>query len=249
MKVITIANQKGGVGKTTTTVNLAHGLAQRGKVVVMFDLDAQGNAATCFGVEPADDLHRLILRNEPLRNVVTQVRKRLWLIRSNGSTELVNRALITTDYREYVLRDIIRDDIPRADYVLLDTAPSRSMLNTNAHHAADEVIIPAKLDHLALIGVAQETETLKIVRQHGHEVDVLAILPTFFDKITKETELNYRRLAERFGNLVLPAVPASTRLREASRKGKTAWEYLDPSRHSEILKAYERLIERVLEGA
>jgi chromosome partitioning protein len=246
MKVIAIANQKGGVGKTTTAVNLAHGLARHGHTVVVFDLDSQGNAATCFGVEPAGALHRLIVRGESLRDVAIQVRERLWLIRSDGSTERVKQTLVSMDYREYVLQNVMTSI--RADYVILDTSPSRDLLTTNAHHAAGEVIVPVKLNHLALVGVAQEVETIKNVQQHGHDVQVLAILPTFFDQVTKETELNYHRLVEQLGSLVLPAVPVSTRLREAARKGKTIWEYLRPNRDGRVLEAYERLMERVIEG-
>jgi chromosome partitioning protein len=117
-------------------------------------------------------------------------------------------------------------------------------MHDNAHHAASEIIIPAAVDHLALVGVAQEFETLKLIRAHGHAVEVTAVLPTFFDSVTNESAINLRKLAEAFGSLVLPAVPRTTRLREAPAYGRTIWEHL-PATHP-ACTAYRHLTERVL---
>ena len=244
MRTIAIANQKGGVGKTTTAVTLAHDLTRRGYRVVLVDLDAQGNVASCFGLAPSPGLFRLLLDLATLDDVLVEARPSLWLLAGDASTAKLKTVLAAESYRETILAEALRP--LNTDYVILDTGPSRDLLHDNAHHAADEIIIPVGLDHLALIGVAQELETLKIVREHGHPVEITAILPTFWDATTNESATNLRRLVETFGDMVLPAIPRTTRLREAPALGRTLWEYL-PEKHP-AYQAYEILTRRVLNG-
>jgi chromosome partitioning protein len=244
MRTIAIANQKGGVGKTTTAVTLAHALAQRGHRVVLVDLDAQGNAASCFGRTPFPALYHLLLGLTPLEDLLYEVRPSLWLLASDASTAKLKTIMAAESYRETLLARALRP--VEADFVILDTGPSRDLLHDNAHHAAGEVIIPVGVDHLALIGVAQELETLNVVREHGHPLEVTAILPTFWDATTIESAVNLQKLAETFGDLVLPAVPRTTRLREAPALGRTLWEHL-AEKHP-ATRAYHRLTRRVLDG-
>lgn len=244
MPTIAIANQKGGVGKTTTAVTLAHDLARKGHSVVLVDLDAQGNAAPCLGLAPAPGLYKLMLGLAPVEDLLVEARPSLWLITGDASTAKLKMILAAEPYRETLLAKALQPIA--ADYVILDTGPSRDLLHDNAHHAANAIIVPVGLDHLALIGVAQELETLKVVREHGRPVEVLAILPTFWDATTIESAVNLRRLVETFGDLVLPAVPRTTRLREAPALGRTLWEHL-PENHP-ACQAYARLTRRVLNG-
>ncbi len=245
MRVLAIANQKGGVGKTTTAVTLAHDLARKGHTTVLVDLDAQGNAAACLGLSPAPGLYKLLLGLTPLDELLTEARPGLWFLASDASTAKVKMALAAEPYRESILAKALTP--LEADFCLLDCGPSRDLLHDLAHHAAGEVVIPTACDHLSLAGVKQELDSLQLVQEHGHKVACLAVLPTFYDTVTTESQTNLRRLVDAFGPLVLPAIPRATRLREAPAAGLTLWEYLSDGHPA--CKAYGFLTERVLEGA
>lgn len=244
-RTIAIANQKGGVGKTTTAVSLAHDLARRGYSVILADLDAQGNCSACFGLAPTPGLYRLLLGDVALPDVLQEVRPGLQLLASDSSTARLKVALAGEAYREGILAQAL-EDAP-ADFVILDTSPGRDLLHDMAHHAAGEIVAAVALDHLALVGVTQELETLQTVREHGHACELVAILPTFWDPVTIESRVNLQRLVDTFGALVLPAVPRTTRLREAPALGLTIWEHL-PGDHGAVT-AYTRLVERILDHA
>lgn len=242
MNIIVIANQKGGVGKTTTAVALAHRFALDEYTTVLIDLDSQGNAAPCLGLSPQPGLIKLMSGFANWQEVLTEARENLWFLPSDVRTAELKLTLVSKRYREMVLSALL-DKLPSADVVVIDTGPGRDIMHENAHHAADKVIIPVAVDHLALIGVAQEFETLQEIREHGHSIKVTAVLPTFYDRVTNESYNNLALLADRFGTLVMPAVPKTVRLREAPAYGKTVWEYLGEKHEARI--AYERLYERV----
>lgn len=244
MRIIAVANQKGGVAKTTTAVTLAHDLARKGYRVILVDLDAQGNVAPCFGLTPSPGLYNFLLHLKPMEELLVEVRPSLWLLPGDASTAKLKIILAAESYREtFLARALQQAD---ADFVILDTGPSRDVLHDNAHHAATEVVVPVGLDHLALIGVMQELDSLKAVREHQHPVEVIAILPTFWDATTRESTINLQQLVETFGDLVLPAVPRTTRLREAPALGLTLWEHLADGHPAS--QAYQHLTRRVLHG-
>ena len=241
-RIIAIANQKGGVAKTTTAITLAHGLARRGFTVCLVDLDAQGNASVGLGLAPTPGLSRLLSGRADLAEVLIEARPDLWLLPSDTTTADLKNELAGRAFREHILARALAGIT--ADYIVIDTGPSRDLLHTMAALAADEVIIPAALDHLALVGVAQQIDSLGEVRENGHPLEIAAILPTFYDAVTKESATNLQHLASTYGDLVLPAVPRTTRLREAPAYGQTLWEYLAPGHPAWV--AYEGLIRRVL---
>lgn len=241
-RCIAIANQKGGVGKTTTAVSLAHDLARRGHSVLLVDLDAQGNASAALGLAPMPGLYRLLIAGDPLAEVIGEARPGLWILPSDGSTAKLKLSLAGEPYREALLARAL--DGAQQDFIILDTGPSRDLLHDLAHGAAGEVVAPVACDHLALVGVAQELQTLEAVRAHGHTIEMLAIIPTFWDSTTKESRYNLQKLADTFGALVLPAVPRTTKLREAPALGRTVWEHLPEGHGARV--AYTRLTERVL---
>lgn len=243
-KVFVFANQKGGVGKTTGACALAHRLAMLGHVVVLIDVDPQGNAASHLGLEPTPAISSWLM-GAVAESVAREARPNLWLIpngpKANGGPDLT-AYLYSVSHRETFLARRL-DEITGADYIILDTGPSRGILQDNAHYAAHEVICPTELDHLALIGVNQELEIINEVRKFGHALTLTAIQPTMWDPITRESQYNLGLLVEQFQDLVVRAVPRATCVRESAGHGKTVWEYLHAGHP--VLDAYEALIGRV----
>ena len=248
MVTIAIANQKGGVGKTTTAVNLAHGLAIRGKEVLLADADPQGHCAVFLGRPQEPGMFDLLVAEAPLRDVVrTTGRSRLWLLPGNkrSSTAAVvleaERAGIDTLRR--VLAGRFNESAP--DYIILDTPPSIGAggLQEMALFAADFVLIPVAVDFAAVVGALQLAETMK--RLGGWQGGILGVLPTFYDERTRESQENLEELRQRFGELVLPIIHRATVLRECSATGKTIFELAPKSRAAE---EYARLVWEVLDG-
>jgi chromosome partitioning protein len=231
---ITIANQKGGVGKTTTAVNLAHGLVMQGKKVLLIDLDPQGQCATILGLKPEPGAFNLLVAEMPMSKVIRATDRRDLLIilgdRKTATAQTVlnvQRAPISYTQSK-IVPQAIRDGI---DYVVLDTSPSVGELQEQALWAADGVLVPCAVDYLASDGVFNIAVTLK--RLHD-EFDwkgrILGILPTFYDSVTRESKATLQDLQKRFGSLMLPAIHRATVLRECAVDGKTIFELAPDSR-------------------
>jgi chromosome partitioning protein len=223
LKIISFANQKGGVGKTTSAVTLADGLARQGRRTLLVDLDPQGHIAFAFGLKKTPGLYRWICQDEPLEKVIVNVRKDLDIIPGDKFTEKVKRQITLSDFRETILADKLASS--SYDFVLMDMAPSLDVLHINGLVASDWVIIPTRLDAMAVDGVKEILLTVAEVSERGHPFDGYSILPTFFDRITRETLLQFQEVVRAFGLHVLPPVPQDTRAREAPAYGKTLWEY------------------------
>lgn len=259
MKTITIAvaNQKGGVGKTTTAVTVAAGLAQQGYKTLLIDLDSQGNVADSFGLEAGNDLYRLLLPglSEPLvRVVMASGRSNLDLVRADKSTVPLKLALAGAQFREQVLANALA----RTDYdlIFIDCPPSVDLFQTAALVAADYLLVPTQLDQLAVKGVRDVIQSLAAIHQAGHTKCSLAgVIPTFFDRVTSETQDQLYHLARVFKKKVLPPIPRDTKCREATRLGQTLWEYAPTSRalqgidngNGKPLGGYFQLLERISE--
>ncbi|MCX6055438.1 MAG: ParA family protein [Chloroflexi bacterium] len=223
MKVFAFANQKGGVGKTTTAVTLADGLSRMKVRTLLVDLDPQGHVALSFGLEKSPGLYRLVCLDESLSQVKITVRPNLDLITSDKQTEKVKRQITLADFSENILSDILRD--APYDAVLLDMAPSLDVLHINGLIAADWVVIPTRLDALAVDGVKEILTTLGEITRSGHRYLGYSILPTFFDRTTRETLIQFQELTKTFVEHIWPPIPQDTRVRETAAFGKTIWEY------------------------
>jgi len=225
--IVTVANQKGGVGKTTTVITLAHGLALQGYRTLVVDLDPQGDLAYALGLEPQPGLKRLISDGEPLARLVQPARENLDILPGDRMTDKAKRHLISMNLRDYVLADALH----AADYalVLLDCAPSLDVLHVNALIASDWLLVPAQCEQLANRGVHKTLETLVAVRRVSH-CQVFGILPTFYERVTSETHLQLGQLVDTFGKLILPPIPKDVRLKECPSYGKTIWEYAPTTR-------------------
>ncbi|MBI9051181.1 MAG: ParA family protein [Anaerolineaceae bacterium] len=223
MHIISFANQKGGVGKTTTAVTLSHGLARLGKKVLLVDLDPQGHVAFSLGFDKQPGLYRLICENAKIKDVILNARENFDILPSDKFTEKVKRHITLSDFRESILLDLFEKT--KYDFILLDLAPSLDVLHLNGLVASDWVMIPTRLDALAVDGVNEILSTMGEIRKQGYPFLGYSILPTFFDRTTRETLVQLKELVQHFGPKVMPPIPQDTRVRESVAYGKTLWEY------------------------
>lgn len=246
-KTITIANQKGGVGKTTTAVNLAHGLVLEGKRVLLVDLDPQGQCATILGLKQEPGVFNLLVAEQPLTQVTrTTDRQNLVVVLGNSKTSTaqtlisVQRSPVSYTYEKIVL-PASEDNY---DYLIIDTPPSVGELQVQSLWASDGVLIPCSVDYLASDGVFSIIETLdRIGQEFDWKGSVLGILPTFYDNVTRESKATLRDLHDNFDQLVLRKIHRATIPRECAVEGKTIYELAPTSRAA---KQYSRLVESVL---
>jgi chromosome partitioning protein len=231
---LAILNQKGGTGKTTTAVNLAAGVAERGHDVLLVDTDAQGNVGASLGIRGDKTLYHVIVEGADPTQVAVPVRKHLDVITADATLAAAEIWLARqdVDVRSRVVsqRLNLMQVTRRYAYVVLDCGPSLNLLNQNALTYADEVIIPVTCDYLALVGVKQVLKTIKDVEKHlGHAVRISAVLPTFFDGRTRLAREAYTTLRGHFRQKCLDPIRHNTRLAEAPANRKTIFEYAPDS--------------------
>jgi chromosome partitioning protein len=247
---LAILNQKGGTGKTTTAINLAAGIADRGYDVLLVDLDAQGNVGASLGVRGERTLYHLITQEppSPADEIVVPVRKHLDVITSDATLAAAEVWLARRDHdRDRVLSERLSTLKGRYQYVVLDCGPSLSLLNQNALTFADEVMIPVSCDYLALVGVKQVLRTLKDVDKHlGHTVRIAGVVPTFFDARTRLAREAVETLEGYFKDRLYEPIRRSTRLAEAPSHRQSIFEYAPDSPGAED---YRRLVDRFVANA
>lgn len=244
---ITVANQKGGVGKTTTAVSLAHGLVLAGKRVLLVDLDPQGQCASILGLRQESGPFNLLVSEQPASQVVRSTdREDLFVILGDKKTATaqmvlsIQRSPITFTH-DRLLPSVYRDNF---DYLILDTSPSVGELQVQALWAADGVLIPCAVDYLASDGVFNIIATLDSLRtDFNWKGKILGILPTFYDDVTRESRATLKDLRGRFKDLLLDPIYRATILRECPVEGKTIFE-LGPE--SRAARQYGALVQYVL---
>lgn len=229
MNTIAILNQKGGVGKTTTAVTLAHGLAMSGYRTLLVDLDPQGNVADSLGIDKGGMLYALLVDGwvEP----VSSGRENLDVILSDKTTVEAKTILAGRPFREMALKQALDELSGQYDVCVLDTAPGADVLQVAAFVAADKFLIPVSLSHLAVVGASDALATAASLRQvGGFAGDFLGVLPTLWERSTSESHTQLEVLARSFASLVYPPIPQDTKAREAAAHGQTLWEYAPKSR-------------------
>ena len=232
MITISVGNQKGGVGKTTTAVALGQYFARRGKRVLIVDLDAQGHVAESLGVDKSGGLFRLICQGLAVKQVAQNVREDLDIIPNDHTAEQVKAFAAQSDFRAYILAQAL-GEAGEYDVVFLDMPPSTDVLHVAALVASDYLLVPAIMDHLALTGVMTIIQTARALAKYPNVTPpvLLGVLPTLFERMTTETRENVAHLAEALGDVryLLPPIPRDTKVREASSYGQTIWEYAPKS--------------------
>ncbi|HWQ23487.1 MAG TPA: ParA family protein, partial [Gaiellaceae bacterium] len=248
-KVIALANQKGGVAKTTTTLNLGVALKELGHRVLLVDLDPQGNLTMSQGMNP-DAIERsmfdVLVHRIPISDVIHTVEVDIAVSSIDlAGAELALSALIG---RERALEKALVEVRGRYDFVLVDTPPSLGLLTINAFVAADSVIVPVQCEYLSLRGLVQLENTLAMVRENlNPHVRVEGIVPTMYDGRTLHAREAIEILEEHFGDLVFQTrIRKTVRYAEAPVKGSSVLRY-DPS--GPAAQAYRDLAKEVLDGA
>ena len=194
---------------------------------LLVDLDPQGHVAFALGMEKKPGLFQLICLEETLKHVVINARPNLDILPSDKRTEKVKRQIAVSDFRETILSEMLRKG--SYDVTLIDMAPSLDVLHINGLVASDFVVIPTRLDALAIDGVKEILLTMGEVAQRGYPFQGYSILPTFFDRTTRETLTQFKEITRAFRNRVWPPIPQDTRVRELAAYGKTLWEYAGDS--------------------
>jgi chromosome partitioning protein len=258
-RVITVANQKGGVGKTTTTVNMAAALAFHGLRVLVIDLDPQGNASTALGVEHGigtPSVYDVLLAGQNLAEVIVPVDAIPGLFCAPATIDLAGAELELSSQvaREYRAQRALTAylDSPHAagqpvDYVLLDCPPSLGLLTLNALVAARELLIPIQCEYYALEGLAQLVNTVEMVQSYLNEtMQITTVLLTMYDSRTRLADQVAQEVRNHFGGLVLDAmIPRSVRVSEAPGFGQTVMTYDPGSRGAAgYLQAARQLAQR-----
>jgi chromosome partitioning protein len=243
MRRIAVFLSKGGVGKTTTAVHLAAGLAQRGARVLLVDTDTQGQAGVLLGVRPAAGLAEIMTVRLRPELATFQARERLWLLAGGQGLANVKRMIARKDpYGEDTLAEALSSLEGQYDYIILDTSPGWDTLNINVLFYAREVLTPVSLEALTLHSLLGFQENLTTIQRYRSELTFPYILPTFLDGRVKKSKELLEQLHAHYSSQLCSPIRYSAKLSQAAGLGKTIFEYAPRSPGAED---YLHLVEKV----
>lgn len=257
-QIIAIANQKGGVGKTTTTFSLGVALAKQGKKVLLIDADPQGDLTTCMGYYNQDDLQNTIgtLMSDTIQdkeinieNAILNHKEGIDLIPSNLDLSALEMSLVNAMSREFTLKNAIRNVENKYDYILIDCMPSLGMITINALACSDKVIIPVQGEYLAAKGMGHLLKTVsKVHKQINPNLKIGGVLLTLVDKRTNLSNEVRDTLEKNYGQYVKifdTEIPKAVNTAKSSSTGKSIFEF---DKNSRVADAYKNLAKEVLEN-
>lgn len=248
-KIFSVTNQKGGVGKTTTGINLAHSLAQYGQRVLLVDLDPQGNASSGSGIDRDTQqytVYEVLMDPSAIRNAVLITRSGYDIVASNRELSGALVELVNAQHREFRLREALHSVRDQYDFILIDCPPALDLLTVNALSASDAVIIPMQCEYFALEGLTELVGTIRKIRETlNPNLSIEGLLRTLYDGRNSLTLEVSTQLKNHFGDKVYSTIiPRNVRLAEAPSYGKPALEY---DKRSKGARAYLALANEVLE--
>ena len=249
-KIVSIANQKGGVGKTTTSINLSTILAKKGKKVLMIDADPQGNASSGVGIdkEIEESVYDILINDTEIKDVVKKTNiKNLFICPSNINLAGAEVELVSVMSREYRLKeklDLVKDEY---DYIIIDCPPSLGLITLNAFTASDSVLIPVQCEYYALEGLGQLINTINLVKKHlNRNIDIEGALLTMYDIRTNLSNQVVKEVKKYFNDKVYKnVIPRNVKLSEAPSYGMPITVY-DP--RSKGAKSYEKFVKEFLKN-
>ena len=250
-KIIAIANQKGGVGKTTTSINLSAGLSYLGKRVLLVDLDQQGNASQGIGAKMSfDDLttYDALFGDEKIKDCIkTLKRPPLDILPANINLAGADLEMVRMENRESVLKNALNEIRDDYDFIIIDCPPSLGLLNTNALTAADSVLIPVQCEYYALEGVTQLLQTIRLTQKRFNpRLRIEGVLLTMYDARTNLSAEVGQEVRKHFKEKAYRAyIPRNVKLSEAPSAGLSIYDY---DMHCEGARAYVALTREVLDN-
>jgi chromosome partitioning protein len=230
---IAVANQKGGVGKTTTAISIAHGLALRDCHVLLVDFDPQGQCATSLAISPEAGVFNVLVNpNSGMHQWIRDTTRTGFNLLPGDRSTATAQIVINAENRPIdVVRQLFESITKEYDCIIFDTAPSVGGIQERAIYAADLVLIPSATEFLSIDGLAQMMELLAVLKDKWHwSGKLLGILPTFYDEQTSESHKSLVELQEGFGESVLKPIHRATILRGCAAEGKTIFEMSPASR-------------------
>ena len=245
MRKIAVALAKGGVGKTTTAVNLAAGLARHGQRVLVIDADTQGQVSRSLGVNPVAGLGELALGEADKDPAIVPARENLWLLAGGRSLAGLKMLINRKEYAgEQTLAEALAPVDGAYDFVILDTPPGWDTLTINALFYADEVLAPVSLEVLTLQGLLDFSQNLAAIQRFHPSLALRYVLPTFYDRRVRKSLEIQELLAAHYGQQLCSPVRYNVRLSEAPGYGQTIYEYAPRSPGAED---YWNLTERIMQ--
>ena len=243
MRKIAICLTKGGVGKTTTAVNLAAGLALTGCRILLVDTDTQGHMSFMLGLEPTVGLAELIAGDIRLEDAIVQARERLWLLAGGGALAGIKMLMTQQDAGgEQALIQALAPLADSYDYVILDTSPGWDVMTINVLLYAHEVLVPVSPEALAIKSLVEFATSLAAIQEYNTELSLKYVLPTFLDgRVRKSMEI-LGQIRAYYSQQLCPPIRYNVRLSEAAGHGQTIYEYAPRSAGA---GDYQKLTERI----
>ena len=250
-KIIAIANQKGGVGKTTTSINLSACIAAKGKKVLVIDIDPQGNTTSGYGIEKNElenTIYELILGDCSIEDcILKEVFPNISILPSNVNLAAAEIELIGVEKKEYILKNEVDWVKDRYDFIIIDCPPSLSLLTVNAMTTADSVLVPIQCEYYALEGLSQLIHTVNLVKERlNPDLDMDGVVFTMYDSRTNLSAQVVENVKSHLNqNVYKTLIPRNIRLSEAPSYGQPIFAYESNSKGAE---AYMRLAQEVIAG-